>query len=112
MDAAEGLTDQLVIDLSSNGGGYIALADLVLRTLDPDFNVPWAKDSNGEAVSPMPPLTDAVDKNSVLLRSYLRPSVQEHSPMKGYYPSRLNYTSVRSTEPCPILRSTTTTWMA
>jgi hypothetical protein len=63
MDAAEGLTDQLVIDLSSHGRGYIALADRadradrVLRTLDADYNLNWETDINGESVSEWPPLS-------------------------------------------------------
>jgi C-terminal processing protease CtpA/Prc len=41
MGAAEGLTDQLVVDLSTNGGGYMALADLVLQALDADYRLNW-----------------------------------------------------------------------
>jgi hypothetical protein len=90
LDAAEGVTNTLVIDVASNGGGLIALQDLVLRVLDQGYNIYWQTDSNGDPVSSRPPLVGVTDKNTVFVKSYLRTDVLESSPLRAYYPYIMN----------------------
>jgi hypothetical protein len=96
MTASAGVTTELVMDLSGNSGGFVALGELVVRALDPAYNLQWAKNADGTTAGAEPNLLNISNKNTFWVRSYLRQDVQQ-GPMQKFYPTLLNSSFIYNT---------------
>eukprot|EP00672_Neobodo_designis_P006918 CAMPEP_0174861052 /NCGR_PEP_ID=MMETSP1114-20130205/50705_1 /TAXON_ID=312471 /ORGANISM="Neobodo designis, Strain CCAP 1951/1" /LENGTH=692 /DNA_ID=CAMNT_0016096047 /DNA_START=41 /DNA_END=2116 /DNA_ORIENTATION=- len=83
--------EELMIDVSSNPGGYVALHNLYLRELDNAYNLNWDPSTVGD--DDTPDLINVTNQNVLWSRSYLRRSIQSQ-PIGKFYENLLNKTSV------------------